>query len=56
MENKIKNNSIYNSTQIHKRGIHLTKYMQYLYTENYKIPLNEIKDINGDAPCSRSED
>ena len=42
------NNSIYNNLQIIKCfGINLTREVQNLYTENYKILLKEIKeDIN----------
>ena len=42
------NNSIYNNLKIIKYfGINLTREVQNLYTENYKILLKEIKeDIN----------
>ena len=49
------NNSIYNSIQnINIPRINLTKEVKYLCTENYKILLKGIKDLNKwkDIPCS----
>lgn len=37
------------------RYINLTKYVQFLYEENYKILMKEIRELNKwrDVPCSK---